>query len=71
MPFRPSAIRKRQVGIERTKGTYLVVGVEQRLSNDDILPSGGGEDNDLSDIFRSEGVAATGGDGGVSAHIIK
>lgn len=41
--------------------TYLVVGVEQRLGNDDILLSGGGEDNDLSDILRSEGVAATGG----------
>lgn len=61
MPFRSSVTRKPQVRIERTRGTYLVVGVEQRLGNDDILLSGGGEDNDLSDILRSEGVAATGG----------
>lgn len=37
----------------------LVVGVEQSIGNDDILPPGGSKDNDLGNIIRRKRVAAS------------
>lgn len=36
-----------------------MVGKEQSIGNDDILPPGGRKDDDLGNIIRSERVAAT------------
>ena len=36
-----------------------MVGVEQSIGNDDILPPGGSKDNDLGNIIRRKRVAAT------------
>jgi hypothetical protein len=59
MPFDPLAIMGHGIKGWYEKGTYLVIGVEERLSNDDILSPSGSKDNHLGNIVRCEGVAAT------------
>jgi len=36
--------------------TYLVVGENQRIRNDDVLSPTGSEDNYLSDVLTSQGL---------------